>query len=369
MFTTNEKTFHPIPPLTVATSAKPREYGTGHPGLAPLLKDYYESVKSHAFAGASARTQKVYESAFRRRVLPTLGNLPITSIKKSVVKKFWEEMATTPIWTAVRFPDGTTGYKPSPTLPSASTLKDALTALSKVMECAIEDEYLSRNPTYGIKPHTRGQAPQTATARALSLEELETLLESITEGPYRDFLTALAYTGCRFGEIAELRSGDVELTERRIHITRAITPNANGVLEVGTPKSGKARYVPILDALVPVLEARLDPARPDKLLFPSPTGKHMRSNNLSRAIRFHEWRGDVKKFPVGQRSLRFHDLRHTLLTLLAESGLPVHDIKSVAGHSTLRVTDIYTKAGAKAASRAAEVGSQYLAGANRPHTE
>lgn len=183
MFTTNEKTFHPIPPLTVAASAKPRECGTGHPGLAPLLKDYYESVKSHAFAGASARTQTVYESAFRRRALPTLGNLPITSIKKSVVKKFWEEMATTPIWTAVRFPDGTTGYKPSPTLSSASTLKDALTALSKVMECAIEDEYLPRNPTYGIKPHTRGQASQTATARALSLEELETAAGEHHRGP------------------------------------------------------------------------------------------------------------------------------------------------------------------------------------------
>lgn len=191
------------------------------------------------------------------------------------------------------------------------------------------------------------------------------LLESITEGPYRDFLTALAYTGCRFGEIAELRSGDMELTERRIHITRAITPNANGVLEVGTPKSGKARYLPILDALIPVLEARLDAARPDKLLFPSPTGKHMRSNNLSRATRFQEGRGDVKRFPVGHRSLRFHDLRHTLLTLLAESGLAVNDIKSVAGHSTLQVTDIYTKADAKAASRAAELGSQYLADASR----
>lgn len=94
----------------------------------------------------------------------------------------------------------------------------------------------------------------------------------------------------------------------------------------------------------------------------------MRSNNLSRAIRFQEWRGDVKRFPVGQRSLRFHDLRHTLLTMLAESGLPVHDFKSVAGHSTLQATDNYTKADAKAASLATEVGSHYLADASRART-
>ena len=36
--------------------------------------------------------------------------------------------------------------------------------------------------------------------------------------------------------------------------------------------------------------------------------------------------------------LRFHDLRHTCVTLLLEIGVPPHIVREIAGHSALDVT-------------------------------
>ncbi|HEX3732036.1 MAG TPA: tyrosine-type recombinase/integrase [Mycobacteriales bacterium] len=45
---------------------------------------------------------------------------------------------------------------------------------------------------------------------------------------------------------------------------------------------------------------------------------------------------------LGPRPKRFHDLRHTCITLLLEEGVPPHIVQAVAGHADLKVTmDVY----------------------------
>ena len=43
----------------------------------------------------------------------------------------------------------------------------------------------------------------------------------------------------------------------------------------------------------------------------------------------------------GETRLRFHDLRHTAATRLAEVGVPITTIKDLLGHSTLATTERY----------------------------
>ena len=52
------------------------------------------------------------------------------------------------------------------------------------------------------------------------------------------------------------------------------------------------------------------------------------------------WRAvrDAAKLP----GLRFHDLRHTAITELAEMGVPDSVLKSIAGHITQRMLDHYS---------------------------
>jgi intergrase/recombinase len=57
---------------------------------------------------------------------------------------------------------------------------------------------------------------------------------------------------------------------------------------------------------------------------------------------------------AGLDGLRFHDLRHTFLTQMAEAGVPEDVRKSIAGHLTKRMLDHYTHIGMAAKRRALE---------------
>ena len=45
---------------------------------------------------------------------------------------------------------------------------------------------------------------------------------------------------------------------------------------------------------------------------------------------------------AGIKGLRFHDLRHTAATRLVESGVPLHAVSNLLGHSSVRVTERYS---------------------------
>ena len=64
------------------------------------------------------------------------------------------------------------------------------------------------------------------------------------------------------------------------------------------------------------------------------------------------WRALRKK--AGLDGLRFHDLRHTFITHMAEAGVPEHVIRSIAGHLTKRMMEHYTHIGMAAKRRALE---------------
>jgi integrase len=67
-----------------------------------------------------------------------------------------------------------------------------------------------------------------------TLAELETLVAAMPER-YRAMALA-SWCGLRFGELAELRRQDVNLTTGLLHIRRAVV-RAGGEVIVGTPKS------------------------------------------------------------------------------------------------------------------------------------
>jgi len=54
----------------------------------------------------------------------------------------------------------------------------------------------------------------------------------------------LPFTGLRFGELAALRVGRVDLLRRRMEIAESVT-EVNGVAMRGIPKTHHRRFVPI----------------------------------------------------------------------------------------------------------------------------
>jgi len=179
-------------------------------------------------------------------------------------------------------------------------------------------------------PHPRaGASKKVHTTKVASLAELEVMVGAMPFR-YRAMVLLAAWCGLRFGELAELRRGDVDLEARTVRVERAVT-SRDGQVFVGDPKSQAGKHtVSLPPHLVPVLEEHLCGTGPDgALLFPAHRGGHLAATTLHP-----HWK--TAREAAGRPDLRFHDLRHTGATLTDTAG--VLEAAKRLGHARTSVT-------------------------------
>jgi integrase len=144
------------------------------------------------------------------------------------------------------------------------------------------------------------------------------------------FLTA-AFTGLRRGELLALRWRDVDFQGEAIRVEENL---AGG--EIGTPKSGKVRSLPMVPEVATAL-ARLSQrgrfAGDDDVVFPGVEGGHLDGSALRR--RYLTARKAAKLRP-----LKFHELRHTFGSLAIDRASIVQ-VQHWMGHADIDTTMRY----------------------------
>ena len=99
-------------------------------------------------------------------------------------------------------------------------------------------------------------------------------------------------------------------------------------------KNGKRRRVPLAGEALKEITTLSKIQRLDtRLVFPSTTHPH-KPIELKKA-----WATALKTAEVF--NFRWHDLRHTAASYLAQSGAPLLDIAEILGHSTLQMVQRY----------------------------
>lgn len=313
--------------------------------ISPLVGELWESYRVVVFSKIAPGTQRAYGYAWRLRVEPWFAHRPIASITTLDVEVAFAS------WSG-----------------SESTRADALGALSALCRVAVKGGLIASNPCVGID-RRRVQAPDVA-ARALTRAEYERLLELLPpSGHYRRFVLAMLYTGCRLGEVAGLRVGDVDWPERTIRVSRTASPAVRGELNIGNTKGRRTRSVPVVDQLVPLLLEASEGKGPHDYLFTGPRGGFINSKNLSRALDWHAIRDQVKTFGPGEPALHWHDLRHTAAVFFFDAGLSAPDVQAILGHSSLLVTQLYADTRRQAARRAVPALSRFLGAQSRGQLE
>lgn len=208
------------------------------------------------------------------------------------------------------------------------------------------------NPLSPFNPaHIRGagNVKRAHKVRPASLQELETIVEAL---PDRYELMALLAAWCamRFGELAELRRGDIDLRTNRVSITRGVV-RVGGKFVVGAPKSDAGvRDVAIPPHLIPAVKAHLKNhtgEAKEALLFPAAadSNAHMAPSTLYKVYY-------PARTTAGREDLRWHDLRHTGAVLAAQTGATLAELMGRLGHSTPGAAMRYQHA---AADRDAEI--------------
>ena len=179
-----------------------------------------------------------------------------------------------------------------------------------------------------ITPDFLPTAPVKAPASWLDFDEYERLVEVARSIDVRTLLVVLlgGDAGMRCGEILALEWNDVDLVKRQLCVRQS---DWNG--QVGTPKSGRPRYVPLTGRLTAALADHRH-LRSKRVLCQTDGGPFTRQIVQNR-MRLAAKRANVRR--------GIHILRHTFCSHLSMRGAPARAIQELAGHSDLTMTQRY----------------------------
>ena len=262
------------------------------------------------------RTRESDEAAWRNYIAPRFGNWPVASITAAEVSGWVGSLV-------VR------GLAPS-------TATRALATLRSVLAFAVADARIQHNVAAVVHTPTSGRVRREG--QVLTIEELRALTQAC-KGRYRDVVPMLALAGLRWGELAGLQVGDrVSVPGPGLRLRRTVLASGGGgALYVDTLKNNRARTVPLVLELVPVVDRWSAGKAPDAWLFDAPQGGPLWESNWKRSV---GWNAATSA--VGVPGFRVHDLRHTAASVWLAAGADPKVVQRVLGHATAAMTmDLY----------------------------
>lgn len=318
-----ERSFY-VETLSEAKKLRSETLARRFPEGSTTLTDWHAKHWPVIAGSVRPSTARAYERGWRLRVKPWLGHIKLEKLTAGVIEEAMSE------WSG-----------------NTSTRIDALSVLSRLLDGAVRARIVPLNQAR-LARRPRVESSSSLRSRALTASEVQLLLASVEDAHYRRYVAGLVYTGMRANEATALRIEDVDLDHRTIHVRRAYSIGADGRGVELTPKSHKERDVPIPTPLiVPLVEAMAGKAR-GELVFTGPRGGRINASNVRRAL---DWNTLRKK--LRRDDLRLHDLRHTLATLLFDAGASANDVQAILGHSSMQMTERYSRARSDVAKRAA----------------
>lgn len=288
------------------------------------LVDFEKQVESGQRKTATLRE---YRSVLSVHVLPRIGGMSVREVASRDVQRVVDRAAST------------------------RTRAKIVACMRRLFNYAVQREIIASSPVRVSAPKIKGSSLDVG--KIASPHQVAALAAAMP-GPLRLSVLLAAWCSLRQGEalglqrrdIIGLESGSPRLRVERQWNQKAVPPGYT------TPKSGAAREVTIPTALVPVIRDHLEiyvASDKESPIFPSPIDpdKPISQTNHNKAWATARTAANLPAF-------RFHDLRHTGLTLYAQQGATLAEIMERGGHSDVEVAMRYQHAAEDRARRLAD---------------
>ncbi len=218
---------------------------------------------------------------------------------------------------------------------SPSTSNRHLTVLIRMLNLAVQWQFLEKNPCQGLKKYREPGGKE----RFLNKDELKrflTALKEVDQSVSAYAIRFLLFTGLRLSEATHLLWENVNLDTGTVFL-----PNT---------KSGKSRSV-VLNELAKGVVVEMSENKTNDYVFPGTGPK----GHLITPRKVFE----TAKARAGIEKLRLHDLRHTFASICISSGQNLYELQKLLGHSSSNMTQRYAHLGDKQLRAATEsVASQ-----------
>ncbi|MGA4786766.1 tyrosine-type recombinase/integrase [Nocardia sp. AB354] len=267
--------------------------------------------------GRKPKTVAGYRSLLDTVVLPQWGSVALRDIE-------FEDIQEWVVWLSAA---GSSRFEGRGL--SASRVIQSYQILDRVLRFAIKAKRLPTNPAEDV------ELPSMPSAERRYLSHLEVMRLALAAGRFQPLIFTLAYTGIRFGEATALRASDIDMSRRRIRISRSASGvTGEGVVETDT-KNHTTREVPVPKFLERELAVVVDGLAPHSLVFPCRKGDYLTSSEF-------RWAFDRAVKVTGLDGVVPHGLRHTAASLAISAGANIKVVQRMLGHKTATLTlDLY----------------------------
>ncbi len=260
-------------------------------------------------SGLRPRTVDHYKALLRLHIAPTIGKTQLGKLDPACVRAWHSKMVKA--------------------APESTTPAKAYRLLRAVLNTAVTDGRILSNPC-SIKGGGAESHPERPT---VSPAEVRALADAVAK-QRRCMVLLAGFLGLRLGEVLGLAVRHVDLLHGTVTVERQLQEaGKTGEQIITSPKSDKGRRVLPMPAMVAAeLKAHLERMGdrrqdPDAFLFTGAKGGPLR-----RYVWQTEWTKARTK--AGHSTLRFHDLRHSALTLYAATGATIAELQAHAGHAS-----------------------------------
>jgi integrase len=218
---------------------------------------------------------------------------------------------------------------------SRRTAQKTLVLLYGMLKFAKRRRWILENPADDAERVTLRRRTEFAV---LNPTEVLAVARCATEEGDGALFTVAAFTGLRQGELRSLRWRDVDFVNRLVHVRRSTWRGTED-----TPKSGKARSVPLIDQAgqaLALLSQRPHFTGPDDYVFATVKGTALDDTGMRERLYDAMDKAGVSRDRGTGKPFVFHDLRHTFGTLAVQA-FPLSDVKAFMGHADIQTTMVY----------------------------
>src|SRR5579859_1485973 len=270
--------------------------------------------------GIRPRSYERYEQYVRLHIIPVLGRVKLQSltpqhVKNLKAKKMKEELSST-------------------------TVATILIVLHKALSDAVREGLIARNVCDAVSLPRK----QHKELQLLTSEQAKQFLDA-AKGHQNEALFVLALaTGMRRGELLGLKWQDISFHDGVLHVRRVLNRmspvlknDRAGLLVESEPKTKQSRRSIVLasfalDALrkhkglqEEWKQAAGDSWEESGYVFTTPLGRYIHPNTLYR-----QFNALIEKAALP--AIRFHDLRHSVASLLLARGVHPKVVQEILGH-------------------------------------
>jgi integrase len=290
--------------------------------VAPALRAAEAEVKAVTVADYTARwvaerklrprTRAGYEATLRLHIAPTaLGRTPVASLSPQAVRAWYAGLGDS----------------------HRTRNAHCYAMLHAVCATAVIDGLLSTNPCQisGAMNTPTKRQPVIPT-----IPQLAALADAMPER-FKALILLKAWCGLRWGEVTELRRGDIDGDVEVVYVSRGVT-HRNGQCHIDTTKQKRAHAVVIPPHIRADLKHHLDVhvAKGDAaLLFPPARG----GCHLNDKV-FRDYLEPALKTAGIKDGMRIHDLKHYAGTMTAKVA-SLRETMSRMNHSTVKASLVY----------------------------